>query len=63
MRPEPRFARVVQWTPPLVALMAMAVICLLAVLGQAEQIPSVALFGGAVFAGGTIVSVTVNVRR
>lgn len=62
-RPEPRFAQVIQWVPPLAALLAMLVICLLAVLGEVEQIAAVALFGGAVYASGTIVNVTVNVRR
>ncbi|MEV2236264.1 hypothetical protein AB0H69_48040 [Streptomyces phaeochromogenes] len=41
----------------------MVGIILLIVRGETEQIPAVAMFGGAVFSGGTIVSVTVNIRR
>lgn len=52
-----------QWLPALVALLAMIGIILLIIRGETEQIMPVAMFGGAVFAGGTIVSVTVNIRR
>ncbi|MFH8993351.1 hypothetical protein [Streptomyces sp. NPDC017940] len=50
-------------TPAIVALLAMIAICLLAASGHTDPIAAVALFGGTVFAGGTIVSVTVNIRR
>jgi hypothetical protein len=63
MRAVPRTAQAVQWVPALVALLAMVTICLLAVLGEPQQIPAVAWFGGTVFAGGTLVSVTVHIRR
>ncbi|MGW0705725.1 hypothetical protein ACWD4G_07115 [Streptomyces sp. NPDC002643] len=41
----------------------MVAICLLAARGHTDQIAAVAWFGGAVFAGGTIVNVTVHIRR
>lgn len=58
-----RLAQVGRVAPALTALLAMVAICLLAALGHPEQITAVALFGGAVFAGGTIVNVTVHIRR
>ncbi len=50
-------------TPAVVALLAMIAICLLAASGHTDPIAAVAWFGGTVFAGGTIVSVTVHIRR
>ncbi|MEV5388660.1 hypothetical protein [Streptomyces sp. NPDC052721] len=41
----------------------MVAICLLAARGDTAPIPAVALFGGAVFASGTIVNVTIHIRR
>ncbi|MFD5796465.1 hypothetical protein ACFWIO_23645 [Streptomyces diastatochromogenes] len=58
-----RLARVGQVAPAITALLAMVAICLLAALGHTEQIAAVALFGGTVFAGGTIVNVTIHIRR
>ncbi|MEV2235818.1 hypothetical protein AB0H69_45715 [Streptomyces phaeochromogenes] len=43
--------------------MAVIAICLLAVGGHTGPIAAVALFDGTVFAGGTIVNVTVHIRR
>jgi hypothetical protein len=56
----PRFAQVGQVLTAFTALLAMLAICLLAALGHPEQITAVAWFGGSVFAGGTIVNVTVR---
>ncbi|MFF3932919.1 hypothetical protein [Streptomyces hirsutus] len=58
-----RFAQVGRVAPAITALLAMVAICLLAALRHTEQITAVALFGGTVFAGGTIVNVTVHIRR
>ncbi|MGV9351251.1 hypothetical protein ACWDSD_42385 [Streptomyces spiralis] len=49
--------------PAITALLAMVAICLLAAMGHTEQITAVALFCGTVFAGGTIVNVTIHIRR
>lgn len=62
-RPVSRLAQVSQVTPAIVALLAMIAICLLAASGHTAPIAAVAWFGGTVFAGGTIVSVTVHIRR
>ncbi|MFJ2729334.1 hypothetical protein [Streptomyces collinus] len=45
------------------ALFAMVAICFLAARGDTAPIPAVALFGGAVFASGTIVNVSIHIRR
>uniref|UniRef100_A0AAU1IDU7 Uncharacterized protein n=1 Tax=Streptomyces sp. NBC_00180 TaxID=2903632 RepID=A0AAU1IDU7_9ACTN len=58
-----RFTQVSQLAPALTALLAMVAICLLAARGHTEQIPAVAWFGGTAAAGGTILSVTVHIRR
>jgi hypothetical protein len=57
-----RLAQVSQVAPALVALWSMAVICLLPATGHTDPIAAVAWFGGTVFAGGTIVRVTVHIR-
>ncbi|WP_329295455.1 hypothetical protein [Streptomyces sp. NBC_01455] len=49
--------------PAIVALFAVVAICMLAASGHPDPIAAVAWFGGTVFAGGTIVSVTVHIRR
>ncbi|WP_143651119.1 hypothetical protein [Streptomyces phaeoluteigriseus] len=59
----PRLAQVSQLAPAFIALLAMITICVLAATGHTEQITAVAWFGGTVFAGGTIISVTVHIRR
>ncbi|MFF3166758.1 hypothetical protein [Streptomyces sp. NPDC003273] len=41
----------------------MIAICFLAARGDTASIPAVALFGGAVFASGTIVNVSIHIRR
>ncbi|MFE4177481.1 hypothetical protein ACFRR7_36505 [Streptomyces sp. NPDC056909] len=56
-------AQISQVAPPIAALLAMVAICLLAARGDTAQITAVAWFGGTVFAGGTLVSVSVRIRR
>ncbi|MFF7191399.1 hypothetical protein ACFZAR_40845 [Streptomyces sp. NPDC008222] len=63
MRPTSRLAQASQAAPAITALLAMVAICLLAAMGHTEQITAVALFGGTVFAGRTIVNVTIHIRR
>ncbi|WP_437004006.1 hypothetical protein [Streptomyces sp. enrichment culture] len=58
-----RLAQVSQVIPAIVALLAVIAICVLAASGHTAPIAAVAWFGGTVFAGGTIVSVTVRIRR
>ncbi|MDX3589060.1 hypothetical protein [Streptomyces europaeiscabiei] len=58
-----RLAQAGRVAPAITALLAMVAICILAALGHTEQITAVALFGGAVVAGGAIVNVTVHIRR
>ncbi|MBC2902108.1 hypothetical protein [Streptomyces cupreus] len=58
-----RSAQVSQAASAITALLAMVAICLLAARGHTAQIPAVAWFGGTVVAGGTIMSVTVHIRR
>ncbi|WP_329008526.1 hypothetical protein [Streptomyces sp. NBC_01601] len=58
-----RLTQVSQVIPAIIALLAMVAICLLAASGHTGPIAAVALFGGTVFAGGTIVNVTVHIRR
>ncbi|MER6123007.1 hypothetical protein ABT173_10040 [Streptomyces sp. NPDC001795] len=63
MNTASRLAQARQVTPAVVALLAMIAICILAASGHTDQITAVAWFGGTVFAGGTIVNVTVHIRR
>jgi p-aminobenzoyl-glutamate transporter AbgT len=62
-----RLERTGQWLPGVVALLAAVAVILLITTGQTQHITAVAVFGGSVFAGGTIASVvltiSVNVRN
>ncbi|WP_329448222.1 hypothetical protein OG906_42465 (plasmid) [Streptomyces sp. NBC_01426] len=51
------------WASALVAALSAIGIILLIVSGHPEEVSPVAIFGGSVFAGGTVATVTININR